>query len=217
MTIKFVEVPGSELALYSYTKSEPARQAIKEELNSDSEESVSGEPVTGGGSGEKPPVIVDNTGAVTDKAPEESNSSQGNSKGVTNINTGKKESTPQIKNDEMLDGQQMVTFDSEVGTTYEERYKEIKKVVTDPIGARKLARRYGNPQKYLLDLKKEKENIYYIKEEQKELGEIFKENMLIIKLPIMEHTHRVSYLNGNMKNGIITKRNKKRNQNQMLF
>jgi len=167
MTIKFVEIPGSELALYSYTKSEPARQAIKEELNSDSEESVSGEPVTGGGSGEKPPVIVDNTGAVTDKAPEESNSSQGNSKGVTNINTGKKESTPQIKNDEMLDGQQMVTFDSEVGTTYEERYKEIKKVVTDPIGARKLARRYGNPQKYLLDLKKEKENIYYIKEEQK--------------------------------------------------
>jgi hypothetical protein len=67
----------------------------------------------------------------------------------------------------MLDGQQMVTFDSEVGTTYEERYKEIKKVVTDPIGARKLARRYGNPQKYLLDLKKEKENIYYIKEEAK--------------------------------------------------
>ena len=67
----------------------------------------------------------------------------------------------------MLDGQQMVTFDSEVGTTYEERYKEIKKVVTDPIGARKLARRYGNPQKYLLELKKEKENIYYIKEEAK--------------------------------------------------
>lgn len=165
MTIKFVEVPGSELALYSYTKSEPARQAIKEELNSDSEESVSGEPVTGGGSGEKPPVIIDNTGAVTDKAPEESNSSQGNSKGVTNINTGKKEQTPQIKNDEMLDGQQMVTFDSNVGTTYGERYKEIRKVVSEPNGAKKLAKRYGNPKKYLVDLKKEKEGYYYIKEE----------------------------------------------------
>lgn len=165
ITIKFVEIPGSELALYSYTKSEPARQAIKEELNSDSEESVSGEPVTGGGSGEKPPVIIDNTGAVTDKAPEESNSSQGNSKGVTNINTGKKEQTPQIKNDEMLDGQQMVTFDSNVGTTYEERYKEIRKVVSEPTGAKKLAKRYGTPTKYLLDLKKEKDGYYYIKEE----------------------------------------------------
>ena len=31
----------------------------------------------------------------------------------------------------MLDGQQMVTFDSNVGTTYGERYKEIRKVVND--------------------------------------------------------------------------------------
>ena len=30
LTIKFVEVPGSELALYSYTKSEESRQKIQD-------------------------------------------------------------------------------------------------------------------------------------------------------------------------------------------
>lgn len=166
ITIKFVEIPGSELALYSYTKSEPARQAIKEELNQGTEESVSGAPVTGDtGGGEQQPVNVDNTGAVTDKAPEEPNSSQGSSKGVKNINTGKTEPTPQIKNDTQLDGQQMVTFDSEASTTFDERYKEIRKVISDPKGAKNLAKRYGNKNMYLLDLRKEKENVYYVKEE----------------------------------------------------
>jgi len=166
MTIKFVEVPGSELALYGYTKSEAARQSIKEELNSESEESVSGAPVTGqSGGGESKPVIIDNSGQVTDKAPEEENSQQGDSKGVTNINTGKKEQTPKIQSDETIDGKRMITFSSEADTTSEERYKKIKEIISDRNGALKLTKRYGSSKRYLIELKKEKENIYYLKEE----------------------------------------------------
>ena len=165
LTIKFVEVPGSELALYSYTKSEESRQKIQEELNSDTEESVSGAPVTNGGGGEQEPVRVDNKGQIIDSEPEESNSSQGNSKGVTNINTGEKEPTPKMSNDSKMDGTTIVTLSSEADTTTDERLKEIKKVVTDIKAARKLSRRYSNPKRYLLELKKEKEGVYYLKEE----------------------------------------------------
>jgi hypothetical protein len=165
LTIKFVEVPGSELALYSYTKSEESRQKIQEELNSDTEESVSGAPVTNGGGGEQEPVRVDNKGQIIDSEPEESNSSQGNSKGVTNINTGEKEPTPKMTNDSKMDGTTIVTLSSEADTTTDERLKEIKKVVTDTRAAQKLSRRYSNPKRYLLELKKEKESVYYLKEE----------------------------------------------------
>ena len=168
MTIKFVEVPGSELALYSYVKSEESRQKIKEELNSESEESVSGAPVTNNSNGgEQPPVSIDNTGQITEEEPQESNSSQANSNGITNINTGKKEPTPKISNDTKMDGTTMVTLSSEADTTSDERYKEIKKVVTDIRAAQKLSRRYSSPNRYLLELKKEKEGVYYIKDELK--------------------------------------------------
>ena len=69
ITIKFVEVPGSELSLYSYNKSAEARAQVKEQINQN-QQSVSTSPVTGGG-GEPAQVNVDKTGQVTDKQPEE--------------------------------------------------------------------------------------------------------------------------------------------------
>ena len=173
MTIKFVEVPGSEYALYGYDKSVAAKQQIKEDLNSETEESVSGAPVTDGtgGGGEQAPVVIDNAGQVTDKAPEEPNSSQGSSKGVTNINTGEKESTPQMASDETIDGVRTVSFTSEADTTAEERYKEIRKVINDRDGALKLSRRYSSKSLYLLSIDKENETVYKVKEESQKLGE----------------------------------------------
>jgi len=173
MTIKFVEVPGSEYALYGYDKSVAAKQQIKEELNSETEESVSGAPVTdgAGGGGEQAPVIIDNAGQVTDKAPEESNSSQGSSKGVTNINTGEKESTPQMASDETIDGLRTVSFTSEADSTAEERYKEIRKIINDRDGALKLSRRYSSKSLSLISIDKENEKVYKVKEESQKMGE----------------------------------------------
>ena len=173
MTIKFVEVPGSEYALYGYDKSVAAKQQIKEDLNSETEESVSGAPITdgAGGGGEQAPVIIDNAGQVTDKAPEEPNSSQGSSKGVTNINTGEKESTPQMASDETIDGVRTVSFTSEADSTAEERYKEIRKVINDRDGALKLSRRYSSKSLSLLSIDKENETVYKVKEESQKLGE----------------------------------------------
>ena len=167
MTVKFVEVPGDELSLYSYVKSNQAQQQIKEELNQNTEESVSGAPVTNGdgGTNQDTPIVVDKTGKVTEKAPEEEKSNQGSSKGVTNINTGKKESTPQIQNDTTIDGVRTISFESEADTSYEERYEQIRKVVSDSDAAKKLARRYGNPRRYLLEINKESETVYKVKEE----------------------------------------------------
>ena len=173
MTIKFVEVPGSEYALYGYDKSVAAKQQIKEELNSETEESVSGAPVTegAGGGGEQAPVIIDNAGQVTDKAPEESNSSQGSSKGVTNINTGEKESTPQMASDETIDGLRTVSFTSEADSTAEERYMQIRKIINDRDGALKLSRRYSSKSLSLISIDKENEKVYKVKEESQKMGE----------------------------------------------
>jgi len=66
-----------------------------------------------------------------------------------------------------MDGTTMVTLSSEADTTSDERCKEIKKVVTDIRAAQKLSRRYSSPNRYLLELKKEKEGVYYIKDELK--------------------------------------------------
>jgi len=173
MTIKFVEVPGSEYALYGYDKSVAAKQQIKEDLNSESEESVSGAPVTNGagGGGEQSPIVIDNAGQVTDKAPEEPNSSQGSSKGVTNINTGQKDSTPQMANDETIDGVRTVSFTSDADSTAEERYKAIRKVINDRDGALKLSRRYSSKSLSLISIDKENEKVYKVKEESQKMGE----------------------------------------------
>ena len=167
LTIKFVEVPGDELSLYSYVKSNQAQQQIKQELNQNTEESVSGAPVTNGdgGTNQDTPIVVDKTGKVTEKAPEEEKSNQGKSKGVTNINTGKKESTPQIQNDTTIDGVRTISFESEADITNEERYEQVRKVVSDDDAAMKLARRYANPRRYLLEINKESETVYRVKEE----------------------------------------------------
>ena len=70
----------------------------------------------------------------------------------------------------------MITISSDADTTSDERYKQIKKVITEPDGAKKLARRYGNAKLILLELKKEKEGVYYLKEElKKEKGNIQRE------------------------------------------
>ena len=169
ITIKFVEVPGSELGLYSYSKSAPAREQIKKEIN-ENQQSVSTSPVTGGG-GEPKEVNVDKTGQIVDKAPEEEKSSQGASKGVTNINTGEKEPTPQQTNDATLDTNVTVIY-SGAGESVDAQYQKIKQVISDPQGAKSLSKRYSTPTKILLQVKKEKENIFYVKEEIKSKGEL---------------------------------------------
>ena len=77
LTIKLVEMPGSEHSLYSYLKSEEAVEAIKEET-SQSEESVSGDTQTGEGA--KAKITVNNkTGEVTSEPEKEEGS------GTTNL------------------------------------------------------------------------------------------------------------------------------------
>ena len=165
ITIKFVEVPGSELSLYSYNKSAEARAQVKEQINQN-QQSVSTSPVTGGG-GEPAQVNVDKTGQVTDKQPEEEKSSQGSSKGVTNINTGKKESTPQQKNETSSDSTTQVVISSGINETTDSSYGQISRVISDPAGAKSLSKRYSTPSKELIQLKKEKENVFYVKEKIK--------------------------------------------------
>lgn len=166
ITIKFVEVPGSELSLYSYNKSAEARAQVKEQINQN-QQSVSTSPVTGGGGGEPAQVNVDKTGQVTDKQPEEEKSSQGSSKGVTNINTGKKESTPQQKNETSSDSTTQVVISSGINETTDSSYGEISRVISDPAGAKSLSKRYSTPSKELIQVKKEKENVFYVKEKIK--------------------------------------------------
>ena len=183
MTIKFVEVPGSELALYSYKKSQEAIQGIKQTFDPAPEGGEFGEENFNDPNfntravGNDAPVVIDpKTGNLLDSndsiKPEEDKSK----KPPVNLNTGKKEPTPKALDSPISDGPQIVTFSSEADSSVEEKYKKIKQVLPDRNGALKLAKRYGNPKLYLVEIKKEKENIYYIKEElSKEGGNIVRE------------------------------------------
>lgn len=183
MTIKFVEIPGSELALYSYKKSQEAIQGIKQSFDPAPQGGESGDENFNDPNfntravGNDAPVVIDpKTGNLLDSndsvKPEEDKSK----KPPVNLNTGKKEPTPKALDSPISDGPQMVTFSSEADSSVEEKYNKIKKILPDRNGALKLAKRYGNPKLYLVEIKKEKENIYYIKEElSKEGGNIVRE------------------------------------------
>lgn len=183
MTIKFVEIPGSELALYSYKKSQEAIEGIKQTIDPAPESGEVGDENFNDPNsntrtaGTDAPVVIDpKTGNLLDSndsvKPEEDKSKNP----PVNLNTGKKEPTPKAQNGVIADGPQIVTFSSEADSSFEEKYNKIKKVLPDRKGALKLAKRYGNPKLYLIEIKKEKENIYYIKEElSKESGNIERE------------------------------------------
>ena len=119
LTIKLVEMPGSEHSLYSYLKSEEAVEAIKEET-SQSEESVSGAPQTGEGA--KAKVTVNNkTGEVTSEPEKEGGS------GTTNLQ-GDSEETPR----ELTAEEKRAVVKAKYAAETAKRLEEIKAKGIDP-------------------------------------------------------------------------------------
>jgi len=176
ITIKFVEVPGSELSLYSYQKSEEAIQEIQKTFD----------PAPDGGGFDNaeenfndpnfdvrtvdtslPPVIIDpKTGNLLDSNDSIETSGDKSKKGVTNISTGKKETTP-VQNDSVVsDSSSRSSNSSPMSEIYQEQYNEIRKTVNDPDAAKKLTRRYVSVVKglELRELKKVSDTVFYIKE-----------------------------------------------------
>ena len=173
ITIKFVEVPGSELSLYSYQKSEEAITAKKAfyepeegefgEFGTDTAPGFEQPPVTGGTNPK--PVIDPKTGETLDSNDSIEPNGDKSKKGAKNLTTGKTESTPSQNNKAISDGPALVSLSSNTNSTYSERLTKIRQTVTELDGATKLAKRYSaNSGLQLLELKKEGEAKYYIKE-----------------------------------------------------
>jgi hypothetical protein len=176
LTIKFVEVPGSELSLYSYQKSQEAIQAKKAFYDPAPEPGQFGEfgtdvapgfeegPVTGG---ETPkPVIDAKTGETLDSNDSVEPANDKSKQGVTNISTGKKETTPSQNNTAISDGPTVQSISSDSNNLYQQKLTEIKKSVNDDEAAKKLAKRYASIKDglQLLELRKESDTVYYVKE-----------------------------------------------------
>lgn len=172
ITIKFVEVPGSELSLYSYQKSEEAIQGIKQTFDPAPEGGEFGDAnfndpnfntrAVGNGA----PVVIDpKTGNLLDSNDSIEPNGDKSKKGAKNLTTGKTESTPSQNNKAISDGPALVSLSSNTNSTYSERLTKIRQTVTELDGATKLAKRYSaNSGLQLLELKKEGEAKYYIKE-----------------------------------------------------
>jgi len=176
ITIKFVEVPGSELSLYSYQKSQEAIQAKKAFYDPAPEGGQFGEfgtdiapgfeegPVTGGTTPK--PVIDTKTGETLDSNDSTEPANDKSKQGVTNISTGKKETTPSQNNTAISDGPTVQSISSDSNNLYQQKLTEIRKSVNDDDAAKKLAKRYASIKDglQLLELRKESDTVYYVKE-----------------------------------------------------
>lgn len=186
ITIKFIEVPGSELSLYGYQKSEAAIEAKKAfydpapeggefgEFGSDTapgfqpQSVITGAPVTGtpaGGTTAKP-VIDTKTGETLDSNDSIEPANDKSKQGVTNITTGNKETTPSQNNITISDGPTVQSIESPSNDLYKRNLTELRKKISDSDGAKKLAKRYSSNKVglQLLEVKKESDEVYYIKE-----------------------------------------------------
>jgi hypothetical protein len=156
ITIKFVEVPGSELSLYSYKKSQESIQKIKEEVGATEQ---------GGGEDNPPPKVDSATGQFLDSNDKPDTGGVKNG-GTKNISSGKSESTPGQSQKPVSDETIRTTSSSEATTELEKRIQEYRRKVNDIEAAKKLAKRYGSQKEglELKELRKESEGVYYIKE-----------------------------------------------------
>ena len=176
ITIKFVEVPGSELSLYSYQKSKEAIQAKKAyydpapepgqfgEFGTDTAPGFEEGPVTGATTPK--PVIDTKTGETLDSNDSAEPANDKSKQGVTNISTGKKETTPSQNKTAISDGPTVQSISSDSNNLYQQKLNEIRKSVNDDEAAKKLAKRYASIKDglQLLELKKESDTVYYVKE-----------------------------------------------------
>ena len=147
LTIKFVEMPGSELSLYSYEKSEEAIEEIKEK-SSPSGDGANEESQTGEGATVK--VTVNPKTGETTSTPEKE---EGGS-GTQNLD-GEAEKTP-----EQLKEEAIIAYKSKRAATIKKRLEEVKAAGIDPdlIGlGRTIARDFEID---ISTIKKEKENAY---------------------------------------------------------
>ena len=147
LTIKFVEMPGSELSLYSYEKSEAAIEEIKEQT-SPSGDGANEQSQTGDGAQVK--VTVNTKTGETSSTPEKE---EGGS-GTQNLD-GEAEKTP-----EQLKEEAIAAYKSKRAATIKERLEEVKAKGIDP-KLIYLGKSIANDFEIVISsIKKEKENVY---------------------------------------------------------
>jgi hypothetical protein len=147
LTIKFVEMPGSELSLYSYEKSDEAIEEIKEKT-SPSGDGANEQSQTGDGAQVK--VTVNAKTGETTSTPEKE---EGGS-GTQNLDGGAEKTPEQLKEEAIA------AYKSKRAATIKKRLEEVKAKGIDPnlIGLGKAIAQDFEIE--ISSIKKEKENAY---------------------------------------------------------